>query len=174
MMKQQCEWYQLFSQYTINQDHIVRVTDHDRWVGEKKWKVVRQQNVFPSKMDLKKQFCQLQQVSTKQWKGKTRIQVMATVYCRTPEDLRQCSDLVISVKPLLWLKRDWVLFKAVRPVFIEKFKANRNNKVVYTIEFDYAVLKDRVPNKQLFINLYNKKQIPQPIYQLETVISEQQ
>lgn len=174
MMKQQCEWYQLFSQYTINQDHIVRVTDHDRWVGEKKWKVVRQQNVFPSKTDLKKQFCQLQQVSTKHWKGKTRIQLLATVYCRTPEDLRQCSDLVISVKPLLWLKRDWVLFKAVRPVFIEKFKANRNNKVVYTIEFDYAVLKDRIPNKQLFINLYNKKQIPQPIYQLETVISEQQ
>jgi hypothetical protein len=174
MMKQQCEWYQLFSQYTINQDHLISEQEHARWVGDSEWNTLAAQQLVLNREALKKQFYELNSVSTKSWKGKYRIQVLATVYCRTPEDLRQCADMVIAVKPLRWLKRDWVLFKAVRPVFQDKFKPNRYNRVAYTIEFDYSTVKERIPNSQLFINLYNKKQIPQPIYQLETVISRQQ
>lgn len=169
--KKQLEVYQAFSQYCINQNKLVPPNEQAKWMGVRTWKKSKQFETPLVGKDKAAQFTELGDFECAQNANMIRIQVFADVYCRTKDDIRQVGDLVVSTDELKWMKKEWVLFKAIRPNFTEKFKPNKNNRVAFTLEFSPKTIKRLKSKNALQLYIYNRKRIKQPIYRLETVIS---
>ncbi len=171
-LKKQLELYQLFSQYTIRQNHLVPPKEHAHWFYTKKWK---EKTRFEVAVDTAISSDRCIALGSCTFSPKTdnslRIQVQAELYCETPDDLNSLADLVVSSKQISWLDRRVILFKAIRPTFVEKFKASATNKIVYTIECVGLRQSKLLKNHQLFFTLYNKDRVEQPFKQVRVVVS---
>jgi hypothetical protein len=171
-LKKQLELYQLFSQYTIRQNHLVPPKEHAHWFYTKKWK---EKSRFEVAVDTATSSDRCIALGSCTFSPKTdnslRIQVQAELYCETPDDLNSLADLVVSSKQISWLDRRVILFKAIRPTFVEKFKPHGKNKIVYTIECDGLNKSKLLKKNELFFTLYNKERIEQPFKSVGLVVS---
>jgi hypothetical protein len=136
-LQRQINLYQLFSFYVINQNKLVPSSDHVKWYDASVWGKTASQKVSTESIAPAKKLNYLGTFTARsKVEGKMKIQLCLNVTCHQKNDLDDLPDLVISDRPLKWLKKEWMLFKAVRPVFIEKFKAGKSMKVEYSLEFD--------------------------------------
>ena len=136
-LKRQINLYQLFSFYVINQNKLLPPSDHIKWYGASVWHKTASKIVPTKSIDRTKKLNYLGTYTAHSTlQGKMKIQLCLTITCRKKNDLNDLPDLVISDRPLKWLKKEWMLFKAVRPVLLEKFRVGRSMKVAYTLEFD--------------------------------------
>ncbi len=136
-LQRQINLYQLFSFYVINQNKLIPSSDHIKWYSASVWRKTASQKVPTKSIALTKKLNYLGTYRARtNFHGKMKIQLCLNITCHQKNDLDDLPDLVISDRPLKWLKKEWMLFKAVRPVFIEKFKAGKSMKVEYSLEFD--------------------------------------
>jgi glucan phosphoethanolaminetransferase (alkaline phosphatase superfamily) len=171
-LKKQLELYQLFSHYTIRQNHLVPPKEHAHWFYTKKWK--EKTRLF-AKIEKEHTSDKCIPLGTYTFSRKTdnalRIQLFTELYCETQDDLNTLADLVVSSKKLIWLDDRLILFKAIRPTFVEKFKPHAKNKIAYTIECDGLNKSKLLKKNELFFTLYNKERIEQPFKSVGLVIS---
>lgn len=171
-LKKQLELYQLFSHYTIRQNHLVPPKEHAYWFNIQHWK---EKTRLHSKIEKGHSADKCIPLGTYNFSRKTdnslRIQLLAELHCESPDDLNTLADLVVSSKPIKWLDNRVILFKAIRPAFVEKFKPHAKNKIAYTIECN-GLNKSKLRKKnELFFTLYNVKLLVQPLKALNVVIS---
>ncbi len=158
-LKRQINLYQLFSFYVINQNKLLPPSDHVKWYGASVWQKTASQKIPIESIDPAKKLNHLGTCTSRlNFQGKMKIQLCLNVICNKKKDVEDLPDLVISTRPFTWLKREWILFKAVRPVLLEKFKSGSTMKVAYTLEFDSRQIHHFQQNKS-FAFMWNNKDL---------------
>lgn len=155
-IQQQLSLYQAFSQYTIHQNNLIPQEAHEKWVGTEKWNLAYEKDISLKGISKSSRMIAVGHFSLEPKKTKKiRIQVFAELYCKRKSDLRKTGNLLLNLKKTIWLSKKWTLFKAIRPSYMEKFKRNTWNPIVYTLEFSPQQIELLKTNKNIYFYLHN-------------------
>ena len=170
--KKQLTYYQRFSRYTINQNKIIPPYNFNRYSDQKIWKsyVLKAQPIKNEKPAKKMVlFSQIPLAELKE--NELKIEVKSAVFLQKAADLDDFSDVVIAHQKTKWPKKAAVLYKALRPVLVRKFKPNALNEVVFTVQFDPRLIEKLNNKKYLFFYLHRSKARKKLFSHVETIIS---
>lgn len=155
-LKQQLHLYQYFSQYTLHQNKLIPQEAQEKWVGSEHWRIASEKEISSSEKALNERMFYLSSFALNPKKVKKfRVQLSAELFCKRKRDLAQTGDLLLNLKKTIWLSKNWTLFKAIRPSFVEKFKPRAWNKIVYTLEFSPRQIKELHHARHLYFYLHN-------------------
>jgi phosphoglycerol transferase MdoB-like AlkP superfamily enzyme len=159
-LKKQLNLYQLFSQYCINQNRLVPIKEEKRLFGLEDWKELLSASVETKKTKNIGKFIRLAAPLVDLVKHhKVKVQFLAKFFFQSKGDVNAIGDLVLSNQFLYYIKKQEILFKAIRPVFTSKFKANAWNEVAFTVEFSPKSFEKCKGLKQLYFSIYNPNKI---------------
>jgi uncharacterized sulfatase len=171
-LKKQLNLYQLFSQYCINQNRLVPTKEEQRLFGLGRWKDLYTKSIDKEQIKTIGKFIRLAVTRIPRVGSSTvKIQFLSEFFFRKKEDLNAIGDLVLSNKYLYYIKKENILFKAIRPILTKKFEPNAWNEVAFTVEFSAASFKKFMEAKQLYFSLYNPKKRKHTFKSAHIVIS---
>ncbi len=148
--------YQLFSRYCIHQNKLVPKTAQSIWFDGGLWKLVTSQSKsnFTSK---KNELSLIGKAILPNNKRNLRIELTCSYYCRDQNDLNKLSDLIIQLNDSKWIKQEFLVYKAIRPVFKYRFIPNHFNEITYSVEFNPSLNNKLKSIKALYCYLFNSK-----------------
>ena len=155
-LKQQLHLYQYFSQYTLLQNKLIPQKAQEKWVGSEVWHLEKEKAVSLKGKSLRARMLYVGAYALQPKKVKKfRVQLSAELYCKRKRDLSKTGDLLLNLKKTIWLSKNWTLFKAIRPSFVEKFKPRNWNKILYTLEFTPRQIKALRKPENVYFYVHN-------------------
>jgi len=148
--------YQLFSRYCIHQNRLVPKQAHSSWFYGGIWKLVTSQNSahFSSITD---ELSLVGKAILPKNQRNIRIELTCRYYCHKQSDLNKLGDLIIQLNNSKWIKQEFLVYKAIRPVFKYRFMPNHYNEITYSVEFNPMLNNKLRSIKALYCYLLNSK-----------------
>lgn len=170
--KRQLTYYQRFSRYTINQNKLIPPFNFKRFVEQKVWKKEFAEAFTIPRDNTLKKMTLFSKVPLKNLiKHELKIEVKSSVFLKKPSDLNNYVDFVIANSEITWPKKSAVLYTALRPILIGKFKPNQQNEIVYTVQFDPRFMRKLTNKSTMYFYLHRTKARKKLFSQLESNIS---
>ncbi|MEN9698992.1 MAG: hypothetical protein RLZZ301_190 [Bacteroidota bacterium] len=133
--QKQLNAFQLLSQYTILQNHLVDSVAYEKWVGRAP-KLIPLQEIRYRHRACKKEMTYLGTHTVSFKKGVLRIEVQASTVLPSRNKLDELPTLVLQAKRTKYLSKKWTINRKVRPHLI-LYDARKHTAIVrYAFDFD--------------------------------------
>lgn len=157
--------FQLFSHYTILQNHLINATTFEKWVDENK----RIVPLFDRQQKKLRCFNGMTLVGGKSnfpSKGHMRINLQTTVSLKHPQRLNKLPTLVLQARRSVYFSEKWTINRKIRPHLIH-FDARKKRAIVrYAFEFQPKKGKNQNHDKAYYVYLCNEEPAPIELHKL--------
>ncbi len=155
-LKKQTELYQKFSRYVLIQKRVLPGAIHDRVFGTISWTLLKKWSAQIPKEKQEEKYVLLGKSPISASQTNIRIQVLAQVVLEKETDIDSLSEFGLTAIEHKKMQSKYFLFKGVKPIFIDRFKPNKSNRLRYTLEFSPKTFEKLKGKNEFTLYFYNR------------------